>query len=162
MWQQHAFFLYSFLQLVQVGCTSKGPGLPPSAASVWVMNLGSRVGLDLACQISVYLVENLSISLASTLGFLLLNFGVWLYHLYIPVLFSVRMNKGSTQYEKKKNSYLRCFELTPSQIQSCCSDLRFLKLKCKCGLIGWLLGFDEIQLAIPNAFFFFPLIFITQ
>lgn len=102
MWQQHAFFLYSFLQLVQVGCASKGPGLPPSAASVWVMNLGSRVGLDLACQISVYLVENLSISLASTLGFLLLNFGVWLYHLYIPVLFSVRMNKGSTQYEKKK------------------------------------------------------------
>lgn len=102
MWQQHAFFLYSFLQLVQVGCASKGPDLPPSAASVWVMNLGSRVGLDLACQISVYLVENLSISLASTLGFLLLNFGVWLYHLYIPVLFSVRMNKGSTQYEKKK------------------------------------------------------------
>lgn len=102
MWQQHAFFLYSFLQLVQVGCASKGPDLPPSAASVWVMNSGSRVGLDLACQISVYLVENLSISLASTLGFLLLNFGVWLYHLYIPVLFSVRMNKGSTQYEKKK------------------------------------------------------------
>lgn len=107
MWQQHAFFLYSFLQLVQVGCASKGPGLPPSAASVWVMNLGSRVGLDLACQISVYLVENLSISLASTLGFLLLNFGVWLYHLYIPVLFSVRMNKGSTQYEKKKKTVIR-------------------------------------------------------